>query len=339
MKFSNRFITIILLIGWAVSTLPFIDFSDDSYLFLTISIFFLFTIPAQLFYQKKWMVEAHNTHTWERAPLKQYILSFQYALLFGFSQGVLLSIIGGVFFENCIIYKNYYPLTISVCFFQALLITFSIQIRYLLRQRKFLKKETQSFEFLGKVTQKKALQDLVSPHFLFNSLNTAASIIPDDQETGLDFVTKLADLYGFILTNNENQLISLGEEIEIVEKYSFLIQTRFGEFFEIKIDIPAEFQSALIPPLGLQNLVENASKHNAVTRKKPLLLEIFIDGEYIVIRNNINPKKTFSNESTNLGLDYIQSQIRQFSKLKMTIDFDEHFFIVKIPLIYPSSIQ
>lgn len=285
------------------------------------------------------MIEAHSTHTWERAPLKQYSLSFSYSLLFGVLQALLLSTLAGVFFKSSIAYQNFYPLTFSVCFFQALFLTFLIQIRYLLRQKKFLKKETQSFELLGKVTQRKALQDLVSPHFLFNSLNTAASIIPDDKETGLKFVTELADLYGFILTNNENQLISLSEEIEIVEKYSFLIQTRFGEFFQIKMDIPSQFQSAMIPPLGLQNLVENASKHNAVTRKRPLLLEIFIEGDYIVIKNNINPKKTFSSESTNLGLDYIQSQIGQFSKLKMTIDFDEKFFIVKIPLIYPSSIK
>ncbi len=339
MNFTTRFIATTIVIGWLISVLPFLHFSDKFGLFFTISIFFIIAVPIQLFFQRKWMFEAHSTHTWERVPLKQYGLSFNYSFLFGTIQAVLLSIIGFIFFQHTVAYRIFYPIVFSATIFQALLITFLIQMRYLLRQRKFLKKETQSFEYLGKATQKKALQDLVSPHFLFNSINTAASIIPDDNETGLKFVTELADLYGFILKNNENQLITLNEEIEIVEKYNFLIQTRFGEFFVIKMDIPPEYQTALIPPLGLQNLVENASKHNAVTRKKPLLLEIFIEGEYIVIRNNINPKKTFSDESTNLGLDYIQSQIQQYSKLKMTIDIDENYFIVKIPLIYPSSIQ
>jgi sensor histidine kinase YesM len=327
------------MLGWFISVLPFLHFTDKFALFFTISIFFIIAIPVQLQYQRKWMIESHNTHTWERHPLKQYGLSFYYAFLFGSVQGILISLIGFVFFKEIVAYRIFYPIAFSATIFQALLLTFWIQMRYLLRQRKFLKKETQSFDYLGKLAQKKALQDLVSPHFLFNSLNTAASIIPDDHKTGLKFVTELGDLYTFILKNNENKLITLSEEIEIVEKYNFLVQTRFGEFFEIKMDIPPQYQTALIPPLGLQNLVENAAKHNAVTRKKPLLLEISIEGEYIEIRNNINPKKTFSDESTNLGLDYIQSQIQQYSKLKMTIDIDENFFIVKIPLIYPSSIQ
>ena len=339
MKFSNTFILIVISIGWVVSITPFYNYLHDYNLFFAISIFFLITIPAQFFFHRKWTIEAHNTHAWERAPLRQYNLSFRYSFLFGISQAVLLSLIVNAFFKSNIAYKNFYPLSFSLCFFQALLLTFLIQMKYLLRQKTILKKETQRVKVLGKGAQKKALQDLVSPHFLFNSLNTAASIIPDDKKIGLKFVTELADLYGFILTNNENKLISLREEIEIVKKYCFLIQTRFGDFFQIKMDIHPQFQSALIPPLGLQNLVENASKHNAVTKRKPLLLEIFIEGDYIVIKNNINPKKIFSNESTNLGLDYIQSQIGEFSKLKMTIDFDENYFIVRIPLIFPSSIK
>ena len=90
----------------------------------------------------------------------------------------------------------------------------------------------------------------------------------------IEFVDKLSDLYDFILKNNENQLIELGEELEIVEKYEFLIQTRFGDFFFIDIKNPKKYFKTLIPPLTLQNLVENAVKHNSVTRKKPLTIKI-----------------------------------------------------------------
>lgn len=336
MSFRTRFIATTIVIGWLISILPFLHLFDEFELFFSISFFFIIVVPIQVFLQCTWMKEVHSKSTWEKFPLKQYRSSFKYALFFGTIQAILLSMIGFVFFKETIAYRLFYQIVLSVTIFQALLITFLIQIRYLLKQLKILKKETKDFKYLGKVTQKRALQDLVSPHFLFNSLNTAASIIPDDSKTGLKFVSELSDLYGFILKNNENKLIKLSEEIEIVEKYIFLVQTRFGDFFKIKMNIPPQYQKALTPPLGLQNLVENAAKHNAATRKKPLLLEILIEGDYIVIRNNINPKKTLSNESTNLGLDYIQSQIQQYSKLKMTIDIDENYFIVKIPLIYPS---
>ena len=335
MNFITRFIVISIVIGWIISILPFLYLFEKFELFLTISFFFIILVPLQVFYHVKWMMEVHSTGTWKRFPIKQYGTSFQYAFIIGTLQAILLSIIGFSFFKETIAYQIFYPIVFSSSIFQSLLITFLIQMRYLLNQLKFLTKETQNIEYQGRITQKNSLQDLVSPHFLFNSLNTAASIIPDDNKTGLKFVTELGDLYGFILKNNENKLIKLSEEIEIVEKYNFLVQTRFGKYFTIKMDIPTKYQTSLTPPLGLQNLVENASKHNAATRKKPLLLEIFIEGDYIVIRNNINPKKTLSNESTNLGLNYIQSQIQQYSKLKMTIDIDENYFIVKIPLIYP----
>jgi len=207
-----------------------------------------------------------------------------------------------------------------------------------MQQNEYLRKESQSFHQLSKVTQKKTLQDLVSPHFLFNSLNTAASITSDDPDEAVEFVNKLSDLYEFILKNNENQLIELGEEIGIIKKYGFLLQTRFGEFFSIDVRIPMEYYNALIPPLTLQNLVENAAKHNAVTRKKPLNLTIDTKGNYIIVENNLNPKKTFRSESTNLGLNYIKTQIEQFSSHPINIISDEEKFRVEIPIIYPSTI-
>lgn len=339
MGIKTGFIILWSVLGWLVAVLPFYTFSVETEFFIFLSVYFLVFLSIQYTIQKQQIKEAHLTHTWERSPLRQFSKSFLVSIVVGAGQAGLLGILSKVLFENHVSFQNFYSHCFTVSIFQSIFLTFMIQIKYLNRQRSFLKKESKGFKYLSKVTQKKALQDLVSPHFLFNSLNTAASIIPDDKATGMRFVTELTDLYGFILKNNENQLITLNEEIEIVEKYGFLIQTRFGAFFQIKLEVASEYQTALIPPLGLQNLVENASKHNAVTRKKPLLLEIFIEGDDLVVRNNINPKKTFSEESTNLGLDYIQSQIANFSKRKMKIEHGEEFFVVKIPLIYPSDIN
>jgi len=293
---------------------------------------------SQYLLQKKLFEEIHGTRSWERVPLKQFKNELFFAFSIGAIQVVLLYGIGYVSIPTSYDLEIYTTSTWLVGFSQPFVLNFLYHLFYLIQQNEFLQKETKSFHQLSNITQKKTLQDLVSPHFLFNSLNTAASIIPDEPSSAEEFVNKLSDLYKFILKNNENQLIELSEELEIVEKYGFLIQTRFGEYFQINIEIPQEYFKALIPPLTLQNLVENAAKHNAVTRKKPLLLKIKVVDDYLIIENNINPKKTFSNESTNLGLNYIKTQIEQFSTQKIHIEQTGEVFRVEIPLIYPSTI-
>lgn len=257
-----------------------------------------------------------------------------FSCLIGIFQITILISIGIRNLSTSFYFERFKFYALAVGFFQPFILSFLYRLFYLIQHNTFLKKEVHSFKKLSKVTQKKTLQDLVSPHFLFNSLNTAASITSENPDEAVEFVNKLSDLYEFILKNNENQLIELAEELEIVEKYEFLIQTRFGDFFLVDIKIPKEYFKTLIPPLTLQNLVENAVKHNSVTRKKPLTLRIEVKGDYISVENNINPKKNFRNESTKLGLNYIKSQFHQFSPNEIRVVQNQKLFRVEIPLIY-----
>lgn len=338
LKLKKEFIIIWFFIGTLLSFIPFIRFSELFSFFLILLVFSAISLFIQFKLQYKRFKEIHGRKSLEKWPVKQIKNELIYSFSIGLIQVVILYFIGKLVFPLSYDFDIY---TIYVCIVylsQSFILNFLYHLLYLMQQNKHLKKEAQSFEKLSSVTQKKTLQDLVSPHFLFNSLNTAASIAADETEKAVEFVEKLSDLYKFILKNNENKLIELKEEIEIVEKYCYLIQTRFGKYFQIEIKIPKKFNKILIPPLALQNLVENAAKHNAVTRKKPLRLSIEIIKDYIVVINNINPKNTFKNESTNLGLNYIKTQIEQFSEQKIYIEKTDNNFKVKIPLIYPSAI-
>lgn len=338
MRLKRHFIAIWILIGIAITMLPMASFLMNVWLLISLVVFTTLSLFIHYKIQERLFEEIHSTKSWERIPLSQFKKEVYFSLFIGVIQALILYGIGYFTISTNYDLGKY---LIYACFAgasQPFVLNFLYHLFYLKQQNEFLKKETKSFHQLSQVTQKKTLQDLMSPHFLFNSLNTAVSIIPDQPDKAIDFVNKLSDLYTFILKNNENQLIELHEELEIVEKYGFLIQTRFGDHFQIKINIPSEYNNALIPPLTLQNLVENASKHNAVTRKKPLLLNIGIQGDYFIITNNINPKKTFSNESTNLGLNYIKTRINQFSNLKVHIEQTSECFKVEIPIIYPSTI-
>lgn len=338
MRLKTQFIITWILTGVTISLVPFLFFIQLPIVIIWIAVFSGVSISAQYLLQRKLFEEIHGTKSWERVPLKQFKNELLFSSFIGVVQVMMLYGIGYFLIPTSYDFNQFKIFAWLVGLIQPFVLNFLYHLFYLMQQNGYLKKETQSFKQLSSITQKKSLQDLVSPHFLFNSLNTAASITHDEPEEAVEFVEKLSDLYEFILKNNENQLIELSEELEIVEKYGFLIRTRFGKYFQIKMNIPEEYYNALIPPLTLQNLVENAAKHNAVTRKKPLHLKVFVEGDYIVVENNLNPKKTFSNESTNLGLNYIKTTIAQFSQFKINIEQTDEYFKVEIPLIYPSTI-
>lgn len=320
------------------SALPLLSIDSWSIPLLIIVAFVGGGILLQYTFRKQLPDELQNMGKMENSHIFQLNREIRYSIFTGLIQG------GTIHVLSYILMKTSYDLRMVKMygwifgFSQPFLLNFGYYLLYLNQQNEYLKKETQSFQQLSKVTEKKTLQDLVSPHFLFNSLNTVASITLDEPKKAVEFVKKLSDLYDFILQNNENQLIELKEEVEIVEKYCFLIQTRFGENFQMELNIPTRYYHSLIPPLALQNLVENAAKHNAVTKKRPLRLTIGVHRDFITIVNNINPKNTFQNESTNLGLNYVRTQFEQFTNKKISIEKSDNQFKVHIPIIYPGDI-
>ena len=337
MRLKPRFIITWILIGITISIFPFLSFIERLPLVFGVLLVFVVSMILQYLIQSKIFEETYGINAEKKRLLKQFKTELFFSSLTGGLQVIILLVVGYVTLAASYDFEKFEFYALSVGLLQPFILNFLYRLFYLIQKNSFLRKEVHSFKKLSKITQKKTLQDLVSPHFLFNSLNTAASITSENPDKAVEFVNKLSDLYEFILKNNENQLIELREELEIVEKYGFLIQTRFGDFFFINIKIPKKYFNTLIPPLTLQNLVENAVKHNSVTRKKTLTLTIEVNGDYIVVENNLNPKKTFRNESTKLGLSYIKSQFQQFSSNKIRVTQNQMLFRVEIPLIYETS--
>lgn len=338
MALKRLFIAFWIFSGIATSSSIIFNFKHELYLVIVLTLFFLFSLWIQYVLRLNLLDENVILRLENKSLFKQLKRDLFYSFLVGFLQTLILFLIGYKILSPSIDYERFQLYIFTIGLLQPFLLNFIHWFFYFIQNDMFLNKEIERYQKLSKITQKKTLQDLVSPHFLFNSLNTVASITSENPDSAVEFVNKLSDLYEFILKNNENQLIELKEELEIVEKYGFLIQTRFGDFFYISINIPEKFLKTLIPPLTLQNLVENAVKHNSVTRKKPLILTIKVFGDYLVIQNNMNPKKIFKNESTKLGLQYIKNQFQQFSIKTIRVTHNKDFFRVEIPLIYKSKI-
>lgn len=176
------------------------------------------------------------------------------------------------------------------------------------------------------------LKNQVSPHFLFNSLNVLASLIPLDQKKAAEFTRRLSDLYRSLLENSSQQLISLRKELEVMNAYIYLLETRFGEAVKFHVDIPSEMKDLHLPPGAIQLLLENAIKHNGSTRKNPLKIWVYTEEEKLIVRNNLQPRMD-EISSTKKGLKNIKSRYKYFSDEEIEVIESESEFIVKLPLL------
>jgi len=183
-------------------------------------------------------------------------------------------------------------------------------------------------------SQLETLRNQVNPHFLFNSLNTLVSEIETNPEDAVVYVEKIADFYRSIIQHRDKDLIPLQDELNVLNDYTFLQEKRFASGLDIKVNIDAAvIASSYIPPLVLQMLVENAIKHNIISKDVPLRIEIKnIEDDCLAISNNIN-KKMQPERRSGLGLQNIQKRYALLQVKKVSIESDEQFFTVKIPLI------
>jgi ligand-binding sensor domain-containing protein len=182
-------------------------------------------------------------------------------------------------------------------------------------------------------SQFETLRNQVNPHFLFNSFNTLISEIEDDPKRAVQYVEHMADFFRSIVTYREKDVIILSEEIGIIKDYLFIQQKRYGDAFRVNIAISKEeAEQYYLAPLTLQLLAENAIKHNAILKEKPLVLDIFVEADQLIVRNNINPK-LHPERSAGLGLQNIRKRYELLTKKAVVVSNDDEFFTVIIPLI------
>ncbi|MEM7548683.1 MAG: histidine kinase [Bacteroidota bacterium] len=182
-------------------------------------------------------------------------------------------------------------------------------------------------------TQYEVLQNQMSPHFLFNSLNTLTTIIAEDQNSAITFTEKLSEVYRYILQNKERELVTLKEEIEFVQSYLFLLRMRFPDNLKSNFNIDQKYESLNIPPLTIQMLVENAIKHNVVSKSKPLHIDLYVEnGKSIVVKNNLQKKESLE-KSTKTGLENIKKRYALLGEKTIDIITSANNYMVAVPLI------
>ena len=180
--------------------------------------------------------------------------------------------------------------------------------------------------------QLETLKSQINPHFLFNSFNTLIAIIEENPVLATEYVEHLSDYFRTILQYRERDLIAVQEEVVLVQNYSYLLKKRYEDAFVLELRVAALLERRIMP-LSLQILVENAVKHNTVSQKQPLKVEIYNEGEhFIVVRNNILPKIS-PEAGTRFGLEALARRYRLLGQKDIVVEQDDKFFTVKIPLI------
>jgi len=177
----------------------------------------------------------------------------------------------------------------------------------------------------------KALQDQLNPHFLFNNLSTLIAIIRTDKEKAIDFAENFTDVYRYLLIGEGQASITLKEELKFLEAYTNLHIARIGEGLSVEIDVPDYMMEKRVPHLSLQVLVENAIKHNITSKSKPLSIKIGIDSDKLYVLNNKQVKE--STYSTNTGLSNLSKRLKILTDEEYIITDNNTIFKVEIPMI------
>lgn len=180
--------------------------------------------------------------------------------------------------------------------------------------------------------QLEALRSQINPHFFFNALNSLTVLIRTKSNRALPFVEQLSWLLRATLLRSEDDFITIENELEYLESYVFLQKERFGEKFNVNVQIPEHWKKELIPSFSLQLLAENAIKHNIVSKNQPLLLEIYLKDEFLIIKNQINKRRDVT-KGTGMGLLNLSTRFKILKKKDIQINQDENYFIVKLPIL------
>ena len=178
-----------------------------------------------------------------------------------------------------------------------------------------------------------ALKNQIDPHFMFNALNSVSYLVDFAPVKAKSFVESLADVYRYILRSKEKDLVLLRDEIDFMQSYARLMSLRHEDAFEINlVDIKEQENKYLIPPVSLMVAVENAVKHNEVSRSNHLVLDVRFSDESIVVHNK-KIKRKLDRPSTKIGLQNLNDRFQKIIGKGISLTQSEEFFTLQMPLL------
>lgn len=175
-----------------------------------------------------------------------------------------------------------------------------------------------------------SLKQQISPHFLFNTLNTLNSLTKEVAVK--DYIDKFSNVYRYLLSHKDYDTVELRDEMQFVNSYLYILTERFEAGLDVKVFVDGRVMKRFIPPLAIQTLIENAIKHNVVSSAKPLRMLIYNEDDAIIVKNNLQPRHSVEN-SFGQGLSNLQERYRLVGGVDLSVQKTNEEFIVTLPLI------
>jgi len=184
--------------------------------------------------------------------------------------------------------------------------------------------------------QYESLKNHISPHFLFNSLTALRELIDQNPKDAKQYISHLSLVLRYTLTSIESQTKNLYEELEVAFSYYNLLKIRFGSNLKVETIVDEKLNDYRVPPLAIQTLLENAVKHNEISKDHPLKIRIESDNARNLIVTNEIHERASKEISTGIGLVNISKQYRYLTGEDISISITNNIFRVCIPLLNPN---
>ena len=225
-----------------------------------------------------------------------------------------------------------FAVVLKSCFVLAIVILYS-RIYTLLYREQQISLENEMLRNENLTTKYNMLASQINPHFLFNSLSSLSMLVREkDEERALNYINQLSYTFRYLSQNSANSnFISLREEMQFAEAYSYLFKIRYADKIEFDFDIEERYLDCKLPPISLQPLIGNAVKHNTISSKKLFRVRICTEEGYLVVSNEKRPMLE-PNPGTGLGLSNLNSRYQLLLNREIEIIDNDKEFTVRLPL-------
>ncbi|MDE6027711.1 MAG: histidine kinase, partial [Muribaculaceae bacterium] len=201
--------------------------------------------------------------------------------------------------------------------------TLSVQKRKALMRETLLEREfnMQKYELM---------QAYVNPHFLFNSLDILCSMVEqDEKEESIEFIEHLASFYRRMMRRRKIRKIALEDELSSMKDYLAVVSHHYGPVLKVNV-MDEDLKGAYCVPFSLQLLIENALKHNVISKETPMTINIGIRKDGITVSNPLTPKPEARSKSSGMGLSYLKNMYAEFGHTIKIVN-NQNFFSVTLP--------
>lgn len=314
--------------GWFI---PFgkVGFADitSEVVFLFLSLLLLFWLNTLLF---------HFRSPQQRVKWSAVVLSFFFTWIINSILGHLF-VMGREYLDipaiDDTLHHYLHPLWDFVL---SCVVTGTCYIIHLVARQQLITVENQELRTENLRNQYEALKHQLNPHMFFNSLNTLNTLIRESPDKAQEYTCELSKVLRYTLQSTPSEGVALGDELEFVRGYIYLLKTRYEDNLNFVLDIPQNLLNYLLPPMALQMLIENAVKHNEISNKRPLTIRIAAQDGNIVVSNPLHPKIS-STPGEGIGLQNLNKRYELLYRRQLEIIDDAHNYIVVLPLINPDD--